>query len=104
MKRIKDSILIGNVCDDIYCKKYYITGKYEHPWYACTMIAEDYIKFIREFNEIDFTKYCILPYNKLRIFNYKHIYSWDGHNRMLGIDINKTPLYQDLIVLKAEVR
>lgn len=90
MKRIKDSILIANNCDAIYCKQHYITGQYEHPWYASTMIAEDYIKFIKEFNEIDFTKYCILPYNKLRIFNYKHIYSWDGHNRMLGIDINKT--------------
>ena len=90
MKRIKDSILIGNVCDDIYCKQHYITGEYEHPWYACTMMSEDYIKFIKEFNEIDFSKYRILPYNKLRIFNYKHIYSWDGHNRMLGIDIKKT--------------
>ena len=33
MKRIKDSILIGNVCDDIYCKKYYITGKYDDGSY-----------------------------------------------------------------------
>ena len=90
MKRIKDSILIGNVCDDIYCKKHYINGEYEHPWYACSMIGEDYIKFIKEFNEIDFLNFHILPYNELRIFNYKHIYSWDWNNRTLGIDINKT--------------
>jgi hypothetical protein len=85
MKRIKDSILIGNVCDDIYCKKHYITGEYEHPWYACTMMSEDYIKFIKIFNEIDFTKYKKLSYNESKISNYKHIYSWNGHNRELGI-------------------
>jgi hypothetical protein len=90
MKRIKDSILIGNVCDDIYCKQYYITGEYEHPWYSCTMIGEDYIKFIKEFNRIDFTKYKKLSYNESKISNYKHIYSWNGHNNALGIKTEDT--------------
>lgn len=90
MKKIKDSILIANNCDDIYCKRHYITGQYEHPWYACTMMAEDYIKFIREFNEINFAKYKKLGYNESKISKYKNIYSWNGHNRALGIKIEDT--------------
>lgn len=85
MKKIKDSILIANACDGIYCKRHYITGKYEHPWYGCTMMGEDCIKFIKEFNEIDFTKYTKISYNESKISNYKHIYSWNGHNKALGV-------------------
>ena len=85
MKRIKDSIIIGNCCDSTYIKKTYIGEKLDHPWYSGGMMANDYIKFIKEFNEIDFTKYKKLSYNESKISNYKHIYSWDGHNRELGI-------------------
>jgi len=90
MKKIKDSIIISNGCDSIYIKKIYIGGKLDHPWYSSCMIGNDYLSFIKNFNIIDFTKYKKLSYNESKISNYKHIYSWNGHNSMFGIKTEDT--------------
>lgn len=91
MKKIKDSIIISNCCDSTYIKKLYIGGKLDHPWYSsCCMIANDYLEFIKCFNVIDFAKYKKISYNKSKISNYKHIYSWNGHNRAFGIKTEDT--------------
>ena len=90
MKKIKDSIIIGNCCDSTYIKKSIIGGKLDHPWYSCCMMADNYLSFIKYFNSIDFTKYKKLHYNESKISNYKHIYSWNGHNYALGIKTEDT--------------
>lgn len=90
MKKIKDSIIIGNCCDSTYIKKSYIGGKLDHPWYSCCMMGDNYLSFIKYFNIIDFTKYKKLHYNESKISNYKDIYSWNGHNYALGIKTEDT--------------
>lgn len=90
MKKIKDSIIIGNCCDSTYIKEFYISDKLDHPRYSSCMIAEDYLKFIKTFNNIDFSSYKKLCYNDSKISNRKHIYSWNGHNRKIGIKTEDT--------------
>lgn len=90
MKKIKDSIIIGNCCDSTYINKYYINTKYQHPWYTVCIIAKDYLEFIKNFDNIEYGQYKKLHYNESKISNYKHIYSWNCHNRELGIKTEDT--------------
>lgn len=86
-----EKIYISNMCQAGFIHKITMNCPYQHPFIFCCFMEDDYIKFVEDFNTMDFRNYKKLHYNETNIYNYKDIYNWNGLNRALGINTNDSP-------------
>ena len=86
----KDKVYISNMCQAGFINKFIQNSPYKHPFLFCTIMEDDYMKFIENFDKINFKNFKKLHYNQTKIYNHKDKYSWDGLNKLLNIDINNT--------------
>lgn len=85
---------ISNMCQAGYIYKVAQTKSYPHPFIFCCLMQDEYLKFVEQFDDIDFSKFKKLHYKESRIFNHRNNYSWDGFNRMIGIKTKDTGCLQ----------
>lgn len=86
-----EKIYISNMCQAGFIHKLTSKQPYQHPFVFCCFMEDDYAKFVEDFDTMDFSNYKKLHYNESKIYNCKDIYTWDGLNRMLGIETENTP-------------
>lgn len=85
-----DTLYISNMCQAGWIHKLIQKCPYQHPFLFCCFLEDDFIKFIEDFDIIDYKNYKKLHYNESKIFNYKNRYTWDGFNNALRIKTDDT--------------
>lgn len=88
---MSNKLYISNMCQAGFIHKNTQTIPYQHPFIFCCFIEDDFVKFVEDFDDTNFSNYKKLHYHQSKIFNHKDNYSWDGANRRLGINVENTP-------------
>lgn len=79
------------MCQAGFLHKSTQTIPYQHPFIFCCFMEDDFVKFVEDFENIDFNTYKKLHYKESKIFHRKNDYSWDKFNDRLGIKTKNTP-------------
>ena len=89
-----NKIYISNMCQAGYIHKLTSSQSYQHPFIFCCFDEDDFVKFVEQFDKIDFNNYKKLHYNESRIYSRKENYSWDGFNRSINFKTENSPTIQ----------
>lgn len=82
------------MCQAGFIHKNTVSCPYQHPFMFCCFLENDFVRFVDEFENIDFTKYKKLYYNSSKIYHHKDMYSWDELNELLNIQTENTPVIE----------
>ena len=88
---MNEKLYISNMCQAGFLHKCTQKTPYPHPFLFCCFMSDDFVKFMENFESIDFNNYKKLHYNESKIYNHQDVYTWDGLNRQLGIKTENTP-------------
>ena len=89
-KNDKDKLYISNMCQAGFINKFIQKSPYKHPFLFCSIMEDDFIKFMKDFNKINFSNYKKLHYNETKIYNHQDKYTWDVINNSININVNDT--------------
>lgn len=80
---ISDYFFVSNVCTGDFMNRFYNLQKWS-PFDASATDAYDFMFLMEHINEIDFSKYQIIPYEQVKVINKGYI--WSGANQRLGVN------------------
>lgn len=88
------NLLISNMCQAGFIHKETSKLPYQHPFLFCHFLEEDFVRFVEDFNKIDFYNYKKLSYDESRVYLRRDVYNWDALNKILEIKTQNTPVIE----------
>lgn len=87
-------IYITNLCHAGYIHKHTQNCPYHHPFVFTCFLEDDFVRFVENFEILDFSKYRKLHYNSSRVYDHRDVYSWDALNKLINIQTENTPVIE----------
>lgn len=82
---MKDKIFISNMCQAGWINSVIQNCPYKHPFIFSIFLEKDFVTFVKDFNQMDLTKFKKINYLESKFFEVRNLFIWDRVNDARGI-------------------